>query len=85
MLLSLGGFSVPQLLERLPDELQQALLDGHVDNPILGKRAAVARALPVLEALESEGRVVRSQVRMKNALVDTWRLSGRAALKDLAR
>jgi hypothetical protein len=37
-----------------------------------------------LIALEAQGRVRRGRVRMKNALVDSWRLSLRALARERA-
>ncbi|MCB9794884.1 MAG: hypothetical protein H6741_19435 [Alphaproteobacteria bacterium] len=70
-----GGFAVTQLLERLPAPLRAAL-QGASDNPVLARREALDRLTWVLDALIQDGQVQRRRARLKNALVDVYRLSG---------
>lgn len=74
---AMGGFSLPQLLERVPPEIAQELTE-NPDNPILAKRDGLEALAAALGALLAQGRVRKRRVRMKNALVDSWRLSLRA-------
>lgn len=78
---AMGGFSLPQLLDRVPPDVALELTD-NPDNPILARRDGIVALAEALKALEAQGRVRRGRVRMKNALVDSWRLSLRALARD---
>jgi hypothetical protein len=78
---AMGGFSLPQVLDRVPSSVALELTK-NPDNPILARRDGIAALVLVLNALEDQGRVRRGRVRMKNALVDSWRLSLRALARE---
>ena len=82
-MLAMGGFSLPQILDRLPPQIALDLTE-NPDNPILARRDGILALVQALIALEGQGRVRRGRVRMKNALVDSWRLSLRALARERA-
>jgi len=82
-MLAMGGFSLPQILDSLPPHIALSLT-ANPDNPILARRDGIQALVQVLSALEAQGRVRRGRVRMKNALVDSWRLSLRALARERA-
>jgi hypothetical protein len=78
---TMGGFSLPQLLDRMPPDIALELTD-NPENPIIARRDGIVALALVLNDLEAQGRVRRGRVRMKNALVDSWRLSLRALARE---
>lgn len=80
---TMGGFSLPQLLDRMPADISRELTK-NPDNSILARRDGIVALAAALNALEAQGRVRRGRVRMKNALVDSWRLSLRALARERA-
>jgi hypothetical protein len=67
----------------MPSEIALELTE-NPDNPILARRDGIVALADALRALEAQGRVRRGRVRMKNALVDSWRLSLRALARERA-
>ncbi|MCB9741916.1 MAG: hypothetical protein H6741_23390 [Alphaproteobacteria bacterium] len=67
-----GGFSVTQLLDRLPEGSRAALL-GEEPNPVLARRQAMDQLTFALDDLIRAGKVRRRRARLKNALVDVYR------------
>lgn len=67
-----GGLTAAQVLERLPDATQRALL-GAEPNPTLARRAALAEVALALDTLVQVGRARRARAQMKSALVDVYR------------
>lgn len=80
-LLRHGGFTAPQVLERLPAEIGRALSDPS-EHPTVAARHAADRVAEALLALATEGKVRRSKVElhkfvpgqgMRRFTVDAWR------------
>lgn len=67
-----GGLAPSQVLERLPEAIQQGLY-GDEPNPILARRAAIEAVTRALTALVREGKAKRRRAQLKNALVDVYR------------
>ena len=67
-----GGLAPSQVLERLPEPVQQGLY-GTEPNPILARRAAIEAVTRALGELVRAGRAKRRRAQLKNALVDVYR------------